>query len=298
MAESTTDYEIPADGSVPDAEPLLPEDDEDFEIPIPKVSHTTTFAILAIVFTAALVFILYSVQERKRKEAEQFTFFDQLEENQFKIKLPPPVDEYYDQKEACLKKGWQPGQGKPSQEQNAGTPGRDLGQALMKRAIADIPLIQHMQKEAQGMYRLHGKNMCSEVQWRNFQAAEALVSAEVEEVRAEADEVEPGWSQAIWRQAAQYHQMLKQRHDQEQAAKNGGPPVSGAPGAPAAVQQAPAPVKELTMEQKKAAAEKAAKSLLAEESRSQGSKKSVGGDGAVKKGFLDGGGGSGKKGKK
>ena len=37
--------------------------------------------------------------------------------------------------------------------------------------------------------------MCSVKQWKTYQAAEALVSAEVEEVRAEADEIEPGWSQ-------------------------------------------------------------------------------------------------------
>ena len=37
--------------------------------------------------------------------------------------------------------------------------------------------------------------MCSVKQWKAYQAAEAMVSAEVDEVRAEADEVEPGWSQ-------------------------------------------------------------------------------------------------------
>ena len=86
--------------------------------------------------------------------------------------------------------GWAPGQGKPSQETKENTPGREMGQALMKRAIADIPLIHHMQKEAQGMYRLHNKNMCSEVQWKTFQGAEAMVSGEVEEVRREGREEE------------------------------------------------------------------------------------------------------------
>ena len=45
------------------------------------------------------------------------------------------------------------------------------------------------------MNKLYSQSMCSVKQWKTYQAAEALVSAEVEEVRAEADEIEPGWSQ-------------------------------------------------------------------------------------------------------
>ena len=130
-----------------------------------------------------------------------------------------------------------------------------LGQALMKRAIADIPLIQHMQREAQGMYRLHGKNMCSEVQWRTFQGAEAMVSGEVDEVRAEAEEIEPGWGGMIWRQAAQYHGMLKQ-HQQQAAAKAKAEQIKkqGQP-------------KVLTVEEQKARADRVATELLEQEMR-------------------------------
>jgi hypothetical protein len=70
-----------------------------------------------------------------------------------------------------------------------------MAQALMKRSIADIPLVKHIQKESVGMNKLYAQSMCSVRQWRAYQAAEALVSAEVEEVRAEADEIEPGWSE-------------------------------------------------------------------------------------------------------
>ena len=65
----------------------------------------------------------------------------------------------------------------------------------MKRCIADIPLVTHIQKESPGMNKLYSQSMCSVKQWKTYQAAEAMVSAEVEEVRAEADEIEPGWSQ-------------------------------------------------------------------------------------------------------
>lgn len=45
------------------------------------------------------------------------------------------------------------------------------------------------------MNKLYSQSMCSVKQWRSYQMAEALVSAEVDEVRAEADEIESGWSQ-------------------------------------------------------------------------------------------------------
>lgn len=45
------------------------------------------------------------------------------------------------------------------------------------------------------MNKLYSQSMCSVKQWRAYQNAEALVSAEVDEVRVEADEIEPGWSQ-------------------------------------------------------------------------------------------------------
>jgi len=65
----------------------------------------------------------------------------------------------------------------------------------MKRAIADIPIVTHIQKESPGMNKLYAQSMCSVKQWKTYQAAESLVSTEVDEVRAEADEIEPGWSQ-------------------------------------------------------------------------------------------------------
>ena len=48
------------------------------------------------------------------------------------------------------------------------------------------------------MNKLYSQSMCSVKQWRAYQAAEAMVSSEVDEVRAEADEIEPGWSQVSW----------------------------------------------------------------------------------------------------
>ena len=150
----------------------------------------------------------------------------------------------------------------------------------MKRAIADIPIVTHIQKESVGMNRLYSQSMCSVSQWRSFQAAEQLVSAEVEEVRMEADLVEPGWAGVIWRQAMQYHQMLKDR--QEQEAKQ----------AEAAARKEKEEANKLSPEEEKKAkelaAEKAAQELIKAEEREKQSKKSF--NSGMKKGYLDKGG--------
>ena len=92
-----------------------------------------------------------------------------------------------------MKAGWEPG--KPPTDKNPNGPHRVMAQALMKRAIGDIPIVTFIQKESAGMNKLYSQSMCSVSQWRAYQNAETMVSTEVDEVRAEADEIEPGWSQ-------------------------------------------------------------------------------------------------------
>lgn len=146
-------------------------------------------------------------------------------------------------------------------QEAANGPARILAQALLKRCIADIPLVTHIQKESAGMNKLYSQSMCSVKQWKTYQAAEAMVGAEVEEVRAEADEIEPGWSQAIWRQAMQYHNMIKSRNEMEAKAREA-----------AALKKAEEDAKEkLSPEElakkKEAEAEKIAQELIKEEER-------------------------------
>jgi hypothetical protein len=183
-----------------------------------------------------------------------------------------------------------------------------MAQALMKRSIADIPIVTHIQKESAGMNKLYSQSMCSVKQWKSYQAAEAMVSSEVDDVRAEADEIEPGWSQVsyifeyiigggmrimcshcaihvlvrqvIWRQAMQYHNMLKQKHEMEQKA------ATEAAAKKKAIEEKVRNYKspEDIAKEKAEAAEQAAKELIMQEEREIGSKKSFTG---VKKGFLD-----------
>lgn len=170
------------------------------------------YLLVAFVVGAALYFLY--LRKQRSNEEDYFSSYEK-----FNIKLPAEVDEYYSVKEKCMKAGWLPD--KPAvgpEKANPNGPHRVMAQSLMKRAIGDIPIVTFIQKESAGMNKLYSQSMCSVSQWRAYQTAEAMVSTEVDEVRAEADEIEPGWSQVIWRQAMQYHTMLKQKHELEQKA--------------------------------------------------------------------------------
>lgn len=247
---------------------------EDIEIKaIDPAWYLFGFAILTILIT-----VLVIIRQRKSR-SETDNFFNQLDGEKFNLKLPAAVDEYYATKEKALDQGWEPGQ-KVEPGAPAG-PQRVLAQALMKRCIADIPLVTHIQKESAGMNKLYSQSMCSVNQWRSYQAAEAMVSAEVEEVRAEADEVEPGWSQVIWRQAMQYHNMLKQRHEMEAKAAQ-------AAAEKKKVEEDKILAEKRKIDEKKAkelAAEKAAAELIKQEEREKEGKSAFS-NGTMKKGFL------------
>eukprot|EP00956_Cyclotella_meneghiniana_P030213 scaffold75415_cov67-Cyclotella_meneghiniana.AAC.2 len=233
-------------------------------------------ALAAIVF--AILFIVMR-RRRKRATADVDDFFSNLDGEKFDITLPAAVEEYYTVKAKCEEDGWVPGAptNPPSQQH------RLLAQALMKRCMADIPIVTHIQRESAGMNKLYSQSMCSVNQWKSYQAAEALVSAEVEEVRAEADEVEPGWSQVIWRQAMQYHQMMKQREEQAKTAQQ---QSLQAQAQVMAEQKRKAEIAKAVEEAKKnraTEAEKAAQELLKQEEREAEAKKGMKG---LKKGFL------------
>lgn len=249
--------------------------EETLELNVDKVDPA--FYLLAFAAVIIVLGALYIWRQRKSR-GETEDFFSQLDGEKFNLKLPAAVDEYYEVKAKAEEAGWEPGQ-KPAGPAQA-SPHRALAQALMKRCIADVPLVTHIQKESAGMNKLYSQSMCSVNQWRSYQAAEAMVSAEVDEVRAEADEIEPGWSQVIWRQAMQYHNMLKQRHEMEAKART---------------EQAEKKKQEenkIVAEKRKVdeekarilAAEKAAADLIKEEEREKKGKNTS--NGGLKKGFL------------
>jgi len=231
--------------------------------------------LLLAVILGGFFYFLYV--RKTREDDEYFSNY-----GKFNIKLPSEVDEYYAVKEKCINAGWEPGK-PPKDKSNANGPHRVMAQALMKRAIADIPIVTFIQKESPGMNKLYAQSMCSVSQWRAYQNAENLVSTEVDEARSEADEIEPGWSQVIWRQAMQYHNMLKQKHEMEEKAVA----ETAAKKKVVEAKVNAAKMKIKAKEDEKTAAETAAQELIAAEEREKQSKKAFSSDGGVKKGFLE-----------
>lgn len=255
------------------------------------IKGTDPAVYLLFALVAFIGLFLFLQLRKKKKNAEVSDFFANLDGEKFNLQLPAAVDEYYEVKDKCEDDGWEPGQavegGQPSAHHRA------LAQALMKRCIADIPIVSHIQRESAGMNKLYSQSMCSVRQWKSYQAAEAMVSAEVEEVRAEADEIEPGWSQVVWRQAMQYNNMLKQKEEQAKSQQ--------------AAQQRAIAEKQKVVDDQKAAeqarydaikrkvdaekarianAERVEQELLKQEEREKESKKAFSAKGGIKKGFL------------
>lgn len=258
-------FETPVDATTTPEDDTEPNFDEDVpfeEAAAEAVEKGTDPAIfLALGFVLFVLVYFYFHRKGKKKQMEREAFFFDMDGDKFNIKLPAAVDEYYEVKEKCLQAGWEPGKPPANAQEAANGPARILAQALLKRCIADIPLVTHIQKESAGMNKLYSQSMCSVKQWKTYQAAEAMVGAEVEEVRAEADEIEPGWSQAIWRQAMQYHNMIKSRNEMEAKAREA-----------AALKKAEEDAKEqLSPEElakrKEAEAERIAQELIKEEER-------------------------------
>mmetsp|Transcript_12180 Transcript_12180/g.17315 ORF Transcript_12180/g.17315 Transcript_12180/m.17315 type:complete len:305 (-) Transcript_12180:40-954(-) len=253
-------------------------------VPLPSKEGIDPAVYLVIVFICIAGMWFYLYMKNKRTTEMRESFFAELDGDKFNIKLPDAVDEYYQVREKCEDAGWVPGKPPANAQEAARGPARVLAQALMKRCIADIPIVTHIQKESAGMNKLYSQSMCSIKQWKSYQAAEALVSSEVDEVRAEADEIEPGWSEVIWRQAMQYHNMLKNK--QEMEAKQ-----LAAKAEKARQEEEEKKKPKLTPEQlqkaKEEAAEKAAQELLKMEEREKEGKKAFTNSSGMKKGFLD-----------
>ncbi|CAN0351329.1 unnamed protein product [Ascophyllum nodosum] len=137
-----------------------------------------------------------------RRVVGEDDFFADLGISYKDFDMPDEVDDYYEAKE-------DPAIAKDIPK---------LRNALLKRAIADIPIILRMQNEGPGIYNMYQQAMIGEKEWHAFQMAETMISEEIESVQTEADEIESGWSQSIWPLAMQLRTLLVQRREQAEAA--------------------------------------------------------------------------------
>lgn len=124
--------------------------------------------------------------------------FEQIDDKNYAFELPQEIDEYNELAET-----------EPSDQ-------RTLPLALLKRAMADIPLIEQLEKDHPRMARLFNRGLLPFGLWEQLLEAEALMDSEVHEVQAEAEKLKTGWGQGVFGQA--YQMLRKEREEAEQRA--------------------------------------------------------------------------------
>jgi len=95
----------------------------------------------------------------------------------------------------------------------------ELRKALMKRLISSIERLDKVQRDKPGNLKLWREKLVSERYWGSLCDSERLITEEIDCCVAEADELEPGWREFIFRQAVQCWRMSKQREVEKKVHK-------------------------------------------------------------------------------
>jgi len=135
-----------------------------------------------------------------KKEAQAFLdnpeLYDELDDKDYHFDLPTEIDEYEDVRAS-----------KPTDK-------RTLPVALLKRAMADIPRIEQLEKDHPRMARLFNRGLLPFGVWEQLLEAEAVMDHEVHDVQAEAEKLQKGWGQGVFGQA--YSMLRRERQEEKQ----------------------------------------------------------------------------------
>jgi len=156
------------------------------------------FLTVVLVLTTVLLcyagYIFLIVDKRQEKQVlHNPELFSALDDKDYDFELPAEIDEYEDLR-----------QSKPADK-------RTLPVALLKRAMADIPRIEQLEKDHPRMARLFNRGLLPFSLWEQLLEAESLMDTEVHEVQAEAEKLHKGWGQGVFSQA--YQMLRKERED-------------------------------------------------------------------------------------
>jgi len=163
------------------------------------VAPAMLFLTSVLLFTTLLLcyagYIFLIVDKRtERKIMENSELFDAIDDKTYDFEIPIEVDNYEDLRAS-----------EP-------TDPRELPMALLKRAMADIPRIEQLERDHPRMARLFQKGLLPFGLWEQLMEAEQLMDQEVHSVQAEAEKIKPGWGQGVFSQA---YQMLRHQREEE-----------------------------------------------------------------------------------
>jgi len=157
------------------------------------------FLSVVLAFTTALlcyagyIFLIVDRRQESSMLADK-DLFDAIDNKNYDFDLPEEIEEYEELRES------QPGDK------------RALPMALLKRAMADIPRIEQLEKDHPRMARLFQKGLLPFGIWEQLVDAESMMDTEVHSVQTEAEKLQKGWGQGVFNQA---YQMLRQKREEE-----------------------------------------------------------------------------------
>lgn len=157
------------------------------------------FLMFVLMVTTLLLcyagYIFLIVDKRQAKQVlSNPELFSALDDKDYNFELPSEIDEYDTLRDS-----------KPTDK-------RALPVALLKRAMADIPRIEQLEKDHPRMARLFNRGLLPFSVWEQLLEAEAMMDTEVHEVQEEAEKLHKGWGQGVFSQA---YQMLRRERDEE-----------------------------------------------------------------------------------
>jgi hypothetical protein len=144
---------------------------------------------------AGYMFLVVDKKEHQQM-LENPELYDELDDKDYHFDLPTEIDEYEDVRAS-----------KPTDK-------RTLPVALLKRAMADIPRIEQLEKDHPRMARLFNRGLLPFGVWEQLLEAEAVMDHEVHDVQAEAEKLQKGWGQGVFGQA--YSMLRRERQEEKQ----------------------------------------------------------------------------------
>jgi hypothetical protein len=156
--------------------------------------------IILLLTTLLLCYAGYMFLVVDKKEHQQMLenpeLYDELDDKDYHFDLPTEIDEYEDVRAS-----------NPTDK-------RTLPVALLKRAMADIPRIEQLEKDHPRMARLFNRGLLPFGVWEQLLEAEAVMDHEVHDVQAEAEKLQKGWGQGVFGQA--YSMLRRERQEEKQ----------------------------------------------------------------------------------
>mmetsp|Transcript_13140 Transcript_13140/g.18476 ORF Transcript_13140/g.18476 Transcript_13140/m.18476 type:complete len:256 (+) Transcript_13140:121-888(+) len=156
---------------------------------------------LAVVMCSVLGVVLLMAHNQKRKADDDFKY-DSLGAEQYRFDLNPT--DYYHTFKATF----------PEDAEDI----RPLQKALLERALRNAPIVIKISQEGSTIGNLYHRSMISESAWNAFQESELKLQLEIDDVKNEAEELQPGWGKIIWQQAVNlYKKNEEDKHRMKSA---------------------------------------------------------------------------------